>query len=83
MAKYKRRSTVEAFQWWPNKFPNIVQRGFTVESSEGKITRVWGEIQTKFGKLYMLPGDWVITEEDGTQSVCRADQFQNLFEPLK
>lgn len=42
-----------------------------------------GMLQTPIGGIGFGKGDWLITEEDGHQSVCRAEQFEARYEAVR
>jgi len=88
--KYRKKPVViEAEQWFPEKEIEDVLWDETVmcsASSERGIehTRavVQPYIQTLEGKMYVSPGDWIITGVKGEKYPCKPDIFEATYEKV-
>lgn len=71
MPKFKKRSIeVEAVQWFPEKKID----GVNIEDHSSK-----GYINTLEGKLYVSPGDWVVTGVKGEKYAVKPDIFEQTY----
>lgn len=81
MAKYRRKSEpVDATQWHGHeKGPqNLgVEKLLTLDLPK----RGWLSHPIRGGS-YVMPGDWIIANADGTKSKCRPDEFVRDYEPV-
>ena len=88
MAKFRKRSeVVEAEQWWPGETIAGVryEREWVQEDADGeRISREGAYVVTARGqRVCLLPGDWVITEPDGTHCCpCGNAVFQGMYEAV-
>lgn len=75
--RYRKKPVViEAVQWWKlGDHPRVVRSRWSGDSTVG-----W--IETLEGGLFVIPGDWIITEVAGEVYPCRADIFERTYEPV-
>jgi hypothetical protein len=72
----KKPIEVEAEQWFPGKFVSGV---YWRETNIGK---AWYVITIHGQDAYLEPGDWVITEPDGTHHYpCKPGIFETTYDP--
>ena len=74
MGRYvKKQLVVDALQWFKHgDHPAVIAD----ESNEAI-----GYIDTLEGRLRVEPGDWIITGIAGESYPCKADIFEQLYEP--
>ena len=95
MAKYKKKPIpVEAEQWFPDKtvagvhFENeataedllCLERLLNLETEESLRGRPF--VQTLEGRLYVSPGDWIMTGVEGEHWVVKPSIFEKTYEPV-
>jgi hypothetical protein len=84
MAKYRQKPVViEAEQWFPGKVVDGV-----VTEYDPEIDGVGGKppfpfIRTLEGKMFVSPGDWIITGVNSEKYPCKPDIFEKTYEPVE
>ncbi|MEW6047308.1 MAG: hypothetical protein AB1609_12640 [Bacillota bacterium] len=87
---------VEAEQWWPDKpVPGVLPTKGSTDSLDVAFAQAmarglksadefWtcGYIRTALGACLVMPGDWVVTEPDGSRKVLTPEQFEAAYEPV-
>ena len=73
MSKYRKRPVVvDAFQWFAGED--------IIEGMEWGSDRMLPYIETLEGKMYVSPGDYVITGVKGELYPCKPDVFEASYE---
>ncbi len=74
MGRYvKKQLVVEAVQWFRHgDHPSV-----TADSANDSV----GHVETLEGRLRVEPGDWIITGIAGETYPCKAELFEQLYEP--
>jgi len=91
MPKYRGKPVViEAFRWYHNDRPLYETHVHDYRVSFGGTCRICGRllaehgwIPTPEGGLLVCPGDWVITDADGSHHPCKPDLFERVYEPVE
>jgi hypothetical protein len=74
--KYRKKTTVVEAEQWDGIQP---LDGVTVEPSPGmKLLRA--VFTSKGRKVYLKTGDWLVRDQDGKLSRCRAEVFEDTYE---
>ena len=74
MGRYvKKQMVVDAVQW----FKHGDHPGVTADPANNGL----GYIETLEGRLRVQPGDWIITGIAGETYPCKAEIFDQLYEP--
>lgn len=81
----KKPIVIEAEQWFPEK----EIEGVVVLIPNGDIEGVYKGtaekqyfIETLEGRMYLSPGDWVITGVNGEKYPCKPDIFEKTYEAI-
>lgn len=78
MPKFVRKPiVVQAVQWFPGKRVAGVR---TMVDSTAPGARI-GYIDTLEGRMFVSPGDWIITGIKGERYPCKPDIFEQLYHP--
>ncbi len=76
MAKFRKKSTIEAVQF----FGDGVKVDGVTYPDEYYIGRA--SVVTGNGRVFLSDGDWIITGADGTKEVCKPDSFEEQYEAV-
>ncbi len=69
----KKPIVIDAEQWFPGK----EIEGVSVRSPT---CNPFGEIDTLEGRMFVSPGDWIITGVNGEKYPCKPDIFEKTYE---
>lgn len=77
MKKFRKKPLViEVEQWFPGKeIEGVVVRSPTCNA--------FGEIDTLEGRLFVSPGDWIITGIEGEKYPCKPNIFYETYEMVE
>lgn len=84
MAKFRKKPVViEAVRWYPVVHPSYTADMPTLKDS-ASVTRGWpiGMIETLEGRMFVHPGDWIITGVKGERYPCKPDIFELTYEAV-
>lgn len=81
--KYRKTATIDA-----EPYRHGLEDGFDTETSRPPYGRVSETVlkpylNTKQGKQYINPGDYIITNPDGERYPCPKDTFEATYEEVK
>lgn len=81
--KYRKRTTVDAEQWFQHGDHEEVTRvPSNAKLSVSRREKV-GWLDTAEGGHVVFPGDWVICDHKGRWSTCNPVTFNRLYEPAE
>jgi len=89
MKVFKKPIPLEAVQWFAiGDHPSIKPyerydcAGHVICQFCGKRMKKHGQLHIKNECHIACPGDWIITEPNGSHSVCRSSMFNEIYEIL-